>query len=178
MLISVYVRLMALLLASSVLMACSTEAPEGLKVVDGFDAKRYLGTWYEIARLDQHFERGLEKISATYSLRADGGLDVQNQGWTPESGEWKKAQGQARFIGARDKGSLRVSFFGPFYGGYHIIALDQQNYSYSMVSGSDKTYLWILSRTKTLPKATLASLLAQAKQQGFATGKLIFVKQD
>ncbi|GAB6139694.1 lipocalin family protein [Methylosoma difficile] len=158
--------------------SCSTEVPEGVSVVDGFDAKRYTGTWYEIARLDHRFERGLEKISATYTLRDDGDIDVLNQGWTPESGEWKKAEGLASFVGASDKGSLKVSFFGPFYGGYHIIALDKQNYSYSMVTGPDKSYFWILSRIKTLPKATLDGLLAQAKQQGFATDQLIFVKQE
>lgn len=169
---------MAAWLSGALLTACSYQAPEGVAVVDGFDANRYTGTWYEIARLDNRFEHGLEQVSATYSLNGDGGLDVLNQGWTTASGEWKKAEGHAFFVSTPDKGSLKVSFFGPFYGGYHIIALDKQNYRYVMVTGSDKSYFWILSRSKTLPKAVLDSLLAQAQQQGFATDKLIFVKQD
>jgi len=161
----------------ALLTACAYKAPEGVNVVDGFDAKRYAGTWYEIARLDNRFEQGLEKVSATYTLNKDGGLDVLNQGWSPASDEWEKAEGHALFVSTPDKGSLKVSFFGPFYGGYHIIALDKQNYRYAMLTGSDKSYFWILSRSKTLPKDILDSLLAQAQQQGFATDKLIFVKQ-
>lgn len=167
-----------LIVMASLITACSTEAPEGVQVVDGFQPERYTGTWYEIARLDNRFEKGLDKISALYTLREDGGLDVLNQGWAPESGEWEKAIGVARFIDSNDKGSLKVSFFEPFYGGYHIIALDKENYSYSMITGNDKSYFWILSRTKTLPKTVLDRLLAKAKQAGFETDKLIFVKQD
>jgi len=175
---SIYKRLAAWLTTGALLTACAYEAPEGVQVVDCFDANRYTGTWYEIARLDNRFEQGLEKVSATYTLSNDGGLYVLNQGWASASGEWEKAEGHALFVGAPDKGSLKVSFFGPFYGGYHIIALDKQNYRYVMLTGSDKSYFWILSRSKTLPQDILDSLLAQAQQQGFATDKLIFVKQD
>lgn len=166
------------LLITVLSVSCCTGVPEGVTVIDGFDVNRYLGTWYEIARLDHRFERGLEKISATYSLRDDGGIDVVNQGWSPQTSAWEKAEGKAYFVGPIDKGSLKVSFFGPFYGGYHIIALDKQDYGYSMVTGPDKSYFWILSRTKQLPEATLHTLLEQAKKLGFATDQLIFVKQN
>jgi apolipoprotein D and lipocalin family protein len=166
-----------LILALSVLTGC-TGIPEGIKAVDGFDINRYLGTWYEIAQLDHRFERGLEKISATYTLREDGGVDVLNKGWDVKAGEWSQAQGKAYFVEQPDKGRLKVSFFGPFYGGYNIIDLDKQNYAYSMVTGPDRSYFWILSRTPQLPEAKLQTLLKRAKALGFATDQLIFVKHD
>lgn len=161
------------LLIITLLTGC-TGIPEGITVVDGFEINRYLGTWYEIARLDHRFERGLENISATYTLRDDGGVDVLNKGWDTKAGEWHVAQGKAYFVGQPDKGRLKVSFFGPFYGGYNIIELDKKDYAYSMVSGPDRSYLWILSRTKHLPETTLQALIGRAKALGFATDKLIF----
>lgn len=155
-----------------------TGIPEGIKAVDGFEVNRYLGTWYEIARLDHRFERGLNKISATYSLRPDGGVKVINKGWNEAKGKWEEAEGKAYFIDQPDQGRLKVSFFGPFYGGYNIFDLDKKDYSYAMISGPDKSYFWILSRTKQLPKATLESLIQEAKLAGFETDKLIFVNQD
>lgn len=160
------------------LLTSCTGIPEGITAVDGFDVNRYLGTWYEIARLDHRFERGLENISATYTLRKDGGVDVLNKGWDVKAGKWQEAQGKAYFVEQPDKGRLKVSFFGPFYGGYNIIDLDKKDYAYSMVTGPDRSYLWILSRTRQLPEATLQALLERAKALGFATDQLIFVKHD
>jgi apolipoprotein D and lipocalin family protein len=155
-----------------------TGIPEGITAVDGFDVNRYLGTWYEIARLDHRFERGLENISATYTLRDDGGINVLNKGWDIKAAEWHEAAGKAYFVEQPDKGRLKVSFFGPFYGGYNIIDLDKKDYAYSMVTGPDRSYFWILSRTKQLPEATLQALIERAKALGFATDKLIFAKHD
>ncbi|CAA9893002.1 outer membrane lipoprotein (lipocalin) [Candidatus Methylobacter favarea] len=165
------------LLMVALLTSC-TRIPEGLKPVENFDINRYLGTWYEIARLDNRFEKGLDKISATYSRRADGGIDVLNIGWNPQTREWEKAEGKGYFIEQADKGRLKVSFFGPLYGAYNIINLDKKNYAYSMVTGPNKSYLWILSRTRQLPKADLEGLIKQAKEQGFDTDQLIFARQD
>ena len=165
------------ILIISLLTSC-TGSPEGITAVDGFEVNRYLGTWYEIARLDHRFERGLENISATYTLRDDGGVDVLNKGWDIKAGKWHEAQGKAYFVGQTDKGRLKVSFFGPFYGGYNIIELDKKDYAYSMVTGPDRSYFWILSRTKQLPESTLTALIEQAKTLGFATDKLIFPKQN
>jgi apolipoprotein D and lipocalin family protein len=165
------------ILTITLLTGC-TGIPEGIKAVDGFEVNRYLGTWYEIARLDHRFERGLVNISATYTLREDGGVDVLNKGWDINSGEWHEARGKAYLVEQADKGRLKVSFFGPFYGGYNIIELDKKSYSYSMITGPDRSYLWILSRTKQLPEATLQALIKRAGELGFETDKLIFTKQD
>ncbi|MGZ5006541.1 MAG: lipocalin family protein [Methylobacter sp.] len=162
----------------AVLLSACTGIPEGIKAVDGFEINRYLGTWYEIARLDHRFETGLDNISATYTLREDGGVDVLNKGRDIESGEWHEAQGKAYFVERPDTGRLKVSFFGPFYGGYNIIELDKKDYAYSMITGPDRSYFWILSRTKQLPEATLQALIGRAKVLGFATDKLIFAKHD
>lgn len=161
-----------------ILLTSCTGIPEGITAVDGFEINRYLGTWYEVARLDHRFERGLDNISATYTLRGDGGVDVLNKGRDIKTGGWNEVQGKAYFVEQPDKGRLKVSFFGPFYGGYNIFELDKKDYAYSMVAGPDRSYFWILSRTKKLPEATLQALIDRAKTLGFATDKLIFAKHD
>ena len=166
-----------LVLIAALLSGC-TGIPDGVTAINGFEINRYMGTWYEIARLDHRFERGLNNISATYTLREDGGVNVLNKGWNQADGKWDQAEGKAYFVEQPDKGRLKVSFFGPFYGGYNIIDLDKKDYAYSMVTGPDRSYLWILSRTRQLPKATLEALIEKAKQLDFDTDKLIFVNQD
>lgn len=158
------------------LVSACTGVPKGLEPVEGFDFKRYLGQWHEIARLDHSFERGLTEVSATYSLREDGGIDVVNRGYDSKRGQWSEARGRAYFLGSPQTASLKVSFFGPFYGGYHVIALDRENYRHALVSGPSRNYLWILARDKQLPEATLKSLVAQAKQAGFAVEGLIYAE--
>jgi apolipoprotein D and lipocalin family protein len=155
-----------------------TGAPGGVTVVTGFEIDRYLGTWYEIARLDHSFERGLSAVTADYSLRDDGGVRVVNRGYNEKSGEWDEAIGKAYFVGASDVGQLKVSFFGPFYGGYNIIELDKSGYQYSLVAGPDRDYLWILSRTSQMQPDVLRSLVNKASELGFATDALIFVEHD
>ena len=162
-----------LIFIGSLLTACAG-IPEGVKVVDGFELNRYLGTWYEIARLDHSFERGLSDIRAEYTLNPDGTVKVLNTGFDSEQGERQTAIGQARFVGSSDVGSLEVSFFGPFYGAYNIIALDKKTYRYAMIAGPNRDYLWILARTPSLDKATLHELVAQATELGFATEQLIY----
>ncbi|WP_445369817.1 lipocalin family protein [Methylomonas sp. BW4-1] len=157
----------------SLLCAC-TGIPEGIKVIDGFELNRYLGTWYEIARLDHSFEHGLTDISAEYSLRDDGGVKVLNSGYDAEQGQRKIAEGKAYFIDKPDVGRLKVSFFGPFYGAYNIIALDKIGYRHVMIAGPDRDYLWILARSPELEPSIQQDLIEQAKTLGFATDKLIF----
>lgn len=152
--------------------------PEGVVAVQGFDVQRYLGTWYEIARLDNSFERGLINVSATYTLNADGSLRVVNRGFDPRKNRWKEAVGRARFVSDPDLGRLKVSFFGPFYGGYNILELDRQDYSYALVCGNSRSYLWILARHPELSETVIDSLLQKAKTLGFDTDALIFVQQD
>jgi apolipoprotein D and lipocalin family protein len=149
--------------------------PDNVTAVNGFEVKRYLGTWYEIARLDHSFERGLSNVTATYTLRDDGGMDVLNKGFDRKAGKWKQAKGRGYLVSASDVGRLKVSFFGPFYGGYNIIALDKEDYSYALVCGLNRSYLWILARDKKLEKETLQDLVGLAKNLGFQTDELIFV---
>lgn len=167
-----------LLFLSLFFTGCSVEIPEGLQAVDGIDVERYLGTWYEIARLDHSFERGLSNVTATYQRRDDGGLKVLNKGFKDDKGEWSEAEGKAFFVSEPTLGRLKVSFFGPFYGGYNIIKLDKENYSYVLICGDTREYFWILSRTKTLPAEIQNELVTFAKEKGFATDKLIYVKHD
>jgi apolipoprotein D and lipocalin family protein len=150
--------------------------PKGLDPVTGFEPERYLGTWYEIARLDHSFERNLSNVSATYTKEANDTLRVINRGFNTESGSWKQVEGRARFLKDKSVGSLKVSFFGPFYGGYHIIALDRDNYGYAMVVGPNRSYLWILSRQKFLVESQYNHLVSQAAALGFDTTRLIRVK--
>lgn len=151
--------------------------PEGIEPVKDFQAERYLGTWYEIARLDHSFERGMQQVTAEYSMRDDGGIKVLNRGFKTAQQEWGEAQGKAYFVEDEHTGYLKVSFFGPFYGSYIIFDLDQ-DYQYSLVSGPDKSYLWLLSRTPTLPPEQQARLVAKMSELGFATDQLIFVDQS
>jgi apolipoprotein D and lipocalin family protein len=163
------------------LLSACMGVPDNVKVVEKVDANQYLGTWYEIARLDHSFERDLEKVTATYSAKDDGGIKVLNRGFNVKKNEWKEVEGKAYFVDPpnADKtntGKLKVSFFGPFYGAYNIIALDA-NYQHVMICGPDKSYLWILSRTPQLAEPIKQELVAQAKSLGFETEKLIYVSQ-
>ncbi len=171
-------RSTALLATAAIVAAGCTGAPDGVEPVTGFELDRYLGTWFEIARLDHSFERGLSNVTADYSLRDDGGVRVINRGYNVEDGEWDEAEGKAYFIGDDDVGQLKVSFFGPFYGGYNVIELDEDGYQYSMVAGPDRSYLWILSRSPDLDDAVLERLLAKAGELGFPLGELIMVEHE
>jgi len=166
-----------LVLMFSLLPGC-TGIPDGIEPVSDFELKRYLGQWYEIARLDHSFERGLSNTTANYRLRPDGGVDVVNRGYDKERGTWREARGKAYPVGDSTVGRLKVSFFGPFYGSYNIIALDRNHYSYSVVCGPNRRYLWILARTPELDSETLQPLVKQAKLLGFSTDQLIYPLHD
>ena len=159
-----------------VLSGCATRPPEGVQAVTGFDLERYSGSWVEVARIDHRFEKGLIQTSAEYTPQADGTVRVVNRGYDPQKKEWHSAQGTARFIGDADTAALKVSFFGPFYGGYNVVALDP-NYQWAMVIGSDLDYLWILSRTRALPPGVRNRLLAQARALGVDIDKVLWVDQ-
>ena len=169
--------LLILFTVTSTILGC-TGIPKGLEPVSGFDGKKYLGKWYEIARLDHSFERNLSDVSALYTKKENGEIAVINRGFNEKTGEWEQVEGKARFIDGETVGSLKVSFFGPFYGGYHVIALDRENYSYAMVSGPSLSYLWILSRTRSLDHDIYSKLVAKAAEWGFETMELIAVKHD
>ena len=152
-----------------------TGIPQGVKPVQNFKIKEYLVKWYEIARLDHSFERGLTQVTADYTLLEDGGVKVVNRGYSANSKSWKKAEGKAYFVNSPDQGYLKVSFFGPFYGSYIVFELDHEKYQYSLVCGPDKSYLWLLARTPVISDSTKDMLIKKAESLGFDTSKLIFV---
>ena len=162
----------------SLLLSACTGMPEGVRPVDEFDLNKYLGKWYEIARLDHSFERGLNNISAEYTLRDDGGVKVINRGYSSEDKQWKQSEGKAYFVNTPDQGYLKVSFFGPFYGSYIIFELDEKNYQYAFISGPDTSYLWLLSRTPNVDKDLIEKFINRSKALGFDTDNLIYVKHD
>lgn len=151
--------------------SCQGNNKTNIRAVNNFQVEKYLGTWYEIARLDHSFERGCTKTKAVYSMRTDGGIDVVNS--CIKDGKEEIANGKAYFNGLPNIGSLKVSFFGPFYGNYNIIYLDK-NYQYALVDGGSYDYFWILSRKQQLDKKTLNMLLEKARLFGFETSKLIY----
>lgn len=151
--------------------------PDGIKPVQAFDAQRYLGVWYEVARLDNRFERGMTRVTATYSLRDDGGLKVVNKGFLADKNQWRESEGKAYFVAGADQGYLKVTFFWPFYGDYIVFDLDEQNYQYALISGGDKSYFWLLSRTPEMDKNVQDALIKKAEALGFDMSKLVYVQQ-
>lgn len=164
-----------LLLVLMIMLGGCLGMPQGVKPVDNFELNKYLGTWYEVARLDHSFERGLEQVSAQYVLQDDGSVAVINRGFSLTKQQWQEANGRAYFVESSDIGYLKVSFFGPFYGSYVIFGLDKSDYQYAFVSGPDLDYLWLLSRTKTVSPEVFTQFIEQARSFGFDTDKLIFV---
>ncbi|NVK75444.1 lipocalin [Marinomonas sp. CT5] len=161
----------------AILLAGCTSAPKNINPVTQFQVERYLGTWYEIVRQDHAFEEGLSNVTATYSMRDDGGIDVLNRGYSAEDKAWREAEGRAYFVNSSDVGHLKVSFFGPFYGAYVIFELDKKDYQYAMISGPSRDYFWLLSRTPTMPNTVKRRLLAKAESLGFPMDKLVNVVQ-
>jgi apolipoprotein D and lipocalin family protein len=166
-----------LLLAGFILLVGCTGAPEGVTPVEGFELDRYLGRWYEIARLDHRFERGLSRVTAEYSRREDGGVDVINRGYLAAESVSKAAHGRAYFVDDPAVGHLKVSFFGPFYGAYVIFELDEE-YRYAFVSGPNHDYLWLLARTPQVEQRLYDRFVMRAQALGFDTKDLIRVEQS
>ncbi|WP_136066683.1 lipocalin family protein [Modicisalibacter radicis] len=164
-------------LAPFSLLAGCTGIPEGTQPVTDFELEPYLGQWYEIARLPHRFEEGLSCITATYERHPEGGVRVINRGYDIEEASWDVAEGQAQFIDEPTVGRLKVSFFGPFYGGYNILELDD-DYSHALVAGPDRDYLWILARRPQLEEATYHALIERARELDFPVDALIKVEQD
>lgn len=164
-------------LTAIVINSCSS-IPNGIEAVDNMDLNRYTGTWHEIARMDSRFEKNLINVTATYTLRDDGMIEVKNRGYDTIKNEWSDIVGKAKLANDEKNSMLKVSFFGPFYSGYNVIALDQENYTYALVCGSDKDYLWVLARDSKFSFSKTKELIAQAKALGFDTDKLVMVPQE
>lgn len=152
--------------------------PHGIEPVRSFDPDRYLGTWYEIARLDHRFERGLVNVSAHYERNPDGSIKVVNRGFSRASGQWEEATGKALPAGAADEGYLKVSFFWPFYAAYIVFELEREHYEYAFVTSANRSYLWLLSRTPAVSDAVLRQFMSRAAALGFELDELIMVDQS
>jgi apolipoprotein D and lipocalin family protein len=165
-----------LILIIPFMFSCST-IPKGAQPVQHFNKERYLGKWYEIARMDFRFEKNLINTTAEYSLRTDGKIKVVNRGFSTTKNKNKTATGKAVLRGSSEAGALKVSFFGPFYAAYNVIAIDE-NYQYALVAGKNLRYLWLLSREKTMPDNVKKDYLQKAQAVGYNTDQLVWVKQD
>lgn len=170
------IHFVALVIILSGLSGC-LGMPDGVEPVAGFEADRYLGRWYEIARLDHSFERGLSNVTAQYSRRDDGDIRVINRGFSTDEGEWSDIEGRARFVDRTDEAYLKVSFFGPFFGSYVVFEL-AEDYSHAFVSGYNRDYLWFLARDPNVSDALKERFLQRAEALGFNVADVAWVAHD
>ncbi len=171
-----FIYLLLIFTSMTGLYSCAT-IPKGAVAVKPFDKEKYLGKWYEIARKDFKFERNLSNTTAEYSLNENGTIKVNNQGYNTIKGEWKQAIGKAKFVGEENTAMLKVSFFGPFYSGYNVLAIDDE-YKYALIAGESTKYLWILSREVNIPEEIKNKYLKIAKEIGYNTDDLVWVEHD
>lgn len=169
-------HLLTLSLLSVLCFSCA-RIPKKATAVHGFEKSKYLGKWYEIARLDFKFEKNLNNTTAEYSLNKNGTIKVDNKGYNYRKNAWKQSIGKAKFRGEDTVGKLKVSFFGPFFAGYNVIAIDK-DYQYALVAGKSTDYMWILSRTLTIPETVKNEYIEIAKKIGYNTDDLVWVKHD
>lgn len=170
----VYITLVGIAILG--LHSCKT-IPKNVVAVKPFYQEKYLGKWYEIARLDFKFEKNLNNTTANYSLNEDGTIKVVNKGYNTKKDKWQEATGKAKFVGESNIAMLKVSFFGPFYAGYNVIAIDD-DYKYALVAGKNLDYLWILSRETTIPETTKKEYLKIAEDAGYKTEELLWIKHN
>jgi apolipoprotein D and lipocalin family protein len=164
-----------LIIFITAILAGCVSIPDNVTPVTEFETEKYMGTWYEIARLDHWFERDLDQVTANYKLQDNGTVQVINRGFDGNKQEWKEAVGKAKFVDDINTGYLKVSFFGPFYGAYVVFELGE-NYDYAFVAGNDTDYLWFLSRTPEVSEAMQQHFISKASELGFPTDELIFVQ--
>lgn len=160
-------------LLATMFIGCESTTKVDNSTVPSLDLDRYLGYWYEIARFDHAFERGIYYSMARYTLRDDGNIDVLNTGIKDGHAEEATAIAKTTEV----PGLLRVSFFGPFYSDYRVLMVDSA-YQHALVGGSSSKFLWILSRTPELDETTKASIVAEADRRGYDINRLIWVKQS
>ena len=158
------------------LLSCST-IPKGAVAVSPFEKEKYLGKWYEVARKDFKQERHMNNVTAEYSLNDDGTIKVVNRGYHTKDEEWQEAIAKAKFVDDENTAKLKVSFFGPFYSGYNVIAIDDE-YQYALVAGQNLKYLWILSRDTTVPEDVRDNYLKIAQGIGYDTTDLIWIEHN
>lgn len=162
---------------AAVLYSCASTIPDKAVAVTNFDKAKYLGKWYEIARLDYKWEKDLNNVTAEYSLNDNGTIKVDNKGYDVKKDKWEESIGKAKFVKKDNVGMLKVSFFGPFYSGYNVVAVDK-DYKYALVAGESLKYMWILSRETTIPESVKADFLIKAQEIGYKISDLVWVKHD
>jgi apolipoprotein D and lipocalin family protein len=155
----------------------SVRIPRGATAVKNFDAQKYLGKWYEIARFDYRFEKNMNHVTAEYSENPDGSIQVRNKGYDYLKKVWNESIGEAQFVKDATEARLKVSFFKPIWAGYNVIDIDE-DYQYALVAGSSLKYLWILSRTTDIPESIRQRFLEKARKIGYHTEELIWVEHD
>lgn len=155
----------------------SSKIPQKATAIKHFDINRYMGKWYEIARFDFKFERYMNNTTANYSLQDDGTVKVVNRGFNYKTNKWKEAVGKAKFRDDANEAKLKVSFFGPFYSPYNVIALDDE-YRFALIAGKNLDYIWILSREKNIPENIKQSYVAKAKSIGYDTSLFVWIKHN
>jgi len=151
--------------------------PKGVDVVTDFELNRYLGNWYEVARFDFRFEKNLKNTRAHYALNDNGTVSVTNSGYDYIKKKRRVANGKAKLTGKPNEGQLKVSFFGPFFSPYNVIAI-RGDYEYALVMGKSTDYIWILSRTTVLPEDVKQEFLEIARQSGYDLDRLVWVTHD
>lgn len=167
-------QLLILLLASSFTSCMTTKE---LPTIDWVDINKYTGQWYEIARLPNSFEKGLECVTANYSVKENGKIEVLNKGYSSKKEKYKTAKGTARIPDPAFPGRLKVTFFWPFYGDYYIISLDE-NYKHALVGDPSRQYLWVLSRNREVSEEVYSEMMAIAERNGFDISSIIRINQD
>lgn len=167
----------ALVAGVALAMKSMTRIPKGVEAVKPFDINKYMGKWYEIARMDYFFEKNLNNCTAEYSMDKDGEIKVINRGYNYKKNRMEESEGKAEFVDSPDEARLKVSFWGPFYSAYNVIAIDK-DYKNALVAGKDMKHMWLLSRESKMAEETIEYFLQQAESYGYDTSKLIWVDQN
>ncbi|QES88324.1 lipocalin family protein [Rhizosphaericola mali] len=167
-----YIALGTLALGTTIAIA-SAQVKSRNDVIEHLDVKKYMGKWYEIARVENKFEKGLYNVTAEYQLQKNGTIRVQDSGYSQKKNKREQAIGKTKFTSKESNGGLKVSFFGPFYSAYNIVQLDE-NYKYALIFGKNSKYLWILSREKNVPSNIKQKYLNYASDNGYDTTKLVW----
>lgn len=161
-----------------IFIACTSTSKNNAKPVGNFEIERYLGDWYEIGRFDFKWEKNLKNVRANYSMNKNGSVNVINSGYDYVSKKEKHSIGKAKFASKqKDIASLKVSFFGPFYSSYTVIALDSE-YKYALVAGANNKLLWILSRTPTIPDRIKEKYIQIAQELGYDLTDFVWTIQE
>lgn len=151
--------------------------PAGAEPLKNFEPERFMGLWYEIARMPLSYEKDMHYVTAEYSMQENGSMRVVNMGYNEKKKRWQKAIGKAVFVNETDEASMKIAFLGPFYSGYNVVDMDEE-YKYALVFGRNLDYMWILSRETTIPEEIERRFLEKANDMGYDLYRLIWTEQE